>query len=236
MKLSLDYNREESFGNRIVTLVKCYVASLVVKGFSVFTIRFLDSFIFNGKMPLMREKAKISEFYSLEISLLLVIIIIPILEEIAFRGWLTKSKQVVAFSLYATLIYFLQTFIVLVSDFGIKISLLDKVFIFSIFSIVTIYFLYSKIERLAHHIYNNLRSSIIISISLFSFIHIFNYPSPNWSLSNLVALLIILAPHAATGFIYSYIRIKNGLIWSVVLHILNNSIVLIPVLLLNKRI
>jgi hypothetical protein len=63
---------------------------------------------------------------------------------------------------------------------------------------------------------------------LFALIHISNF---SYSVSLLLFAPIIVLPQFVAGFLFGFIRIKQGFIWGFFLHALHNAIFILPVLL-----
>jgi hypothetical protein len=61
---------------------------------------------------------------------------------------------------------------------------------------------------------------------LFGLVHIFNYTS--FTFSHFYWIPVLVFPQLVYGFTFGYIRLKNGLIWSILLHMATN---MVPVLL-----
>lgn len=79
----------------------------------------------------------------------------------------------------------------------------------------------------------NYKPFYYLSICIFGIIHIFNYDIN--SKIYLIIFPIIILPQIIGGILMSYIRMKNGLIWSIALHSLFNGIVvIISLLFFNK--
>ncbi|MDO1514637.1 CPBP family intramembrane metalloprotease [Maribacter confluentis] len=65
---------------------------------------------------------------------------------------------------------------------------------------------------------------------LFGLVHISNF---EWSTQVILFAPLLVAPQICAGFILGFIRIKFGLLWSIILHGLYNLILLAPVLIVT---
>ena len=150
---------------------------------------------------------------------ILVTLIAPISEEISFRLLLRPTRFNVATS-FSVLAFMLSGSVLFYIDFNFYlIRLLSCLLFFSI-----VYSLYRPIWILKLRV---TQSKLLIFTSLcFGAIHVFNY-SPIYQ--NILFLYpIYVLPQIILGFILGIIRIRNGFIWAVILHILVNGILTWP--------
>ena len=108
-------------------------------------------------------------------------------------------------------------------------NIFQKSFIL-ILLIWSFYFFYTKAGLIQEIIESNFKILVFISLLAFSAIHILNYNFKEFNLAIMLASVVLVLPHFFTGYILTFVRIKNGLIWSIALHGLNNSLVLVAVL------
>ena len=147
----------------------------------------------------------------------------PLSEEIAFRIMLKPSwKNTMIFTL---LFWFLATMCLLRKEYILLCIFLT----IGSASLVT---LINKNIRSVFQafILRHFRFFFYLSSILFGLIHIFNYEPV--SIKLLILAPIIIAPNIIAGLILGYIRMKFGIIYSILLHIAINTLA-IPSLLSN---
>lgn len=146
----------------------------------------------------------------------------PITEEIAFRLHL-KFRSLNLWLSYSFL-----------SAFFLRLSYKINIFLFiAIAILIFILTLLLVLERKRIHIKlkwfwsENFWFVYYFSSILFGFLHFGNY---QFEYKNLPFIFVIVLPQTIAGLFLGYLRIKFGIIWSIFLHFLNNSIILIPLL------
>jgi membrane protease YdiL (CAAX protease family) len=190
----------------------------------VASLNLIDKEVFGTEISL-------SSRYGLTVALILMIVIIPIVEEFTFRGWLTKKKGLILLSIPFIIFSASQLFINLViSDIGNS-----KYFVISALVVGAVLISFKKIDLLESFIEKNFILLSYISILLFSLIHILNYQIKTINLTVTVSLFLILIPYPFSGYILTKLRLKNGLLWSILLHMMTNSLILIQVSTGNYR-
>jgi hypothetical protein len=156
------------------------------------------------------------------VSLLLVIIVGPITEELAFRFFLKADK--IGF-LLGSLFYFYFVSNTLLNYFS-----LDKENFYTLtlalaglFGFVLSYFLLHK-DTLRKYITSHFRALVYFSAVSFGLIHITNYENIGkyWWLTPLLVF-----PQLIVGFVLPFVRTKAGFIWSFLTHSLYNFILAI---------
>lgn len=139
-------------------------------------------------------------------------IIVPLLEELMFRSWLILSPKNIAL-LIGSLPYMIIEKLFSEMNWGIFIlsSLITGIVLYKISFIIL-----SKFNFKPRTDNNFIIIAVILSSVLFGFMHVFNFPEIN------IYSIILILPQIVAGFGFAYIRIKNGLAWSILLHSLNN--------------
>lgn len=162
--------------------------------------------------------------------LVLVIIIIPVIEEVAFRGFLTLRRKVVSVSL-ATLIVVIGNFVYLrVVATSCAIGLYHR-FGISLLLVVLIFWILERYhEEITDYIRVHFRQVLYISFVLFAIIHVPNYRVESFSAAQWVMLPIALFQYIGIAIVTSYLRIEIGLVWAMSFHIFNNLVASIPLL------
>lgn len=138
-------------------------------------------------------------------------IITPIFEEMLFRSWLVITPRNITL------------FIGSMPYFIFKVLLNFPWYIELIIGVCTGFILYkissSVLSRFSFNAITNnfyLILLVIFSSTIFGLAHVFNYPEIN------MCSITLVIPQIITGFGLAYIRVKNGLNWSIALHSLNN--------------
>jgi membrane protease YdiL (CAAX protease family) len=142
----------------------------------------------------------------------------PILEEFLFRAWL-KFEVLGFVFLTISIIYFPLSQLKLVYEW-LPIALLLVAFpVFYLLFIKTAINKYLKRLILIKH---NIKVLLyILSSLIFGIVHITNADKIH------ISTMLFCIPHIFAGLIFGYLRIKNGLIWAIALHILNNLILVL---------
>lgn len=203
---------------------KALLSILLIK-FSFSLILYLNYFLGNSDLlEFFSDQTDLTSVYSENSILILTILVMPIVEEISFRGILTKSKWVLTFSVpmaFLFLIFFLFDGVGIVSSLGLYFFLMLLILLLSA------YITFRIASFFLTYISDNFRVFNITSILLFTSAHAFNFDLTDLTLVDSLNITIVLAPYFFTAIVLSNIRIQNGLAWSVGLHILSNSIVLV---------
>ena len=157
--------------------------------------------------------------FSKESSLMILygVFVIPIIEELICRSWLKWTKRNI-YILIATFI-----FLVGLSFFRHKFQYIYiMLFLLLLVALLTYLLKNTKVEPFInkHFKYFYWSSSII-----FGLLHAFNFSGSIW---HLIGFSFILgSPQILAGFILGYIRMNNGLRYSILFHILINSSLLL---------
>jgi membrane protease YdiL (CAAX protease family) len=149
--------------------------------------------------------------------ILLAVIIAPIVEELAFRGFMDFKKLTISLSVSAFVCSFLRMFFRSYFEWG---SLLVVAIV--MFSIA---FFILRLESIYNYITDK-RMIVFYSMSiLFALAHLNNYSSTTFSGFNLLLIPYAVLPQFIGSISLAFIRLKNGLVWSMALHCLLNLIV-----------
>src|SRR5258706_11093618 len=97
---------KSTFKEKYKVLWQCFLILLLIKfvGSIFITISIFSHF--NGLTNLLENQVKLTDSYSMGVSLLLIIIVMPAIEEFAFRGWFTNSIAMILISLTLLSYYF----------------------------------------------------------------------------------------------------------------------------------
>jgi membrane protease YdiL (CAAX protease family) len=157
--------------------------------------------------------------------LIYIVLVGPIVEEFAFRGWFTSNRNLSLISLMA-LSYYFWTIL------GIHTLTGYKTIVYTALVLLSGAIIYRFLPSVISFIKLHSRSLAIVSISAFASIHLFNFnlrsavPQPTL----IVAIMIILIPYFLKGLALMWARVRLGLVWSIVLHVMNNALVLVHLL------
>ncbi|WP_430409389.1 hypothetical protein [Kordia sp.] len=173
--------------------------------------------------PVNQTTARWTEIYSTSTIFLLSIIILPLLEEVAFRlslrfktVYITLTFGVFMYYVFSKLIY--QTQLSNIDNhFGTRI-------IISILAILVAYVIVSqpKIKKQLNIFWKTRFTWIFYFFCItFAWIHIFNYEI---NLKHLLLLPLITLPKLVSAMTYGYIRMHYGFKYSLGLHMCWNSI------------
>ncbi|MFD2934837.1 CPBP family glutamic-type intramembrane protease [Spirosoma flavum] len=138
----------------------------------------------------------------------------PILEEVSFRLLLKPTRYNVSLSI-ATFVFFITDII------GHDISLLTST-IRLVLCILLFFLLYHFVGFDNDYIKNIDQKKLLIASSLlFGFMHLFNFSPIFKDIFFLYPIYVL--PQIALGFVLGIVRIRNGFIWAVCLHVLVNG-------------
>jgi membrane protease YdiL (CAAX protease family) len=194
-------NFYENFKKTLSYLLKYYL------GLLLFTI-FITVLEFYFKI-----KIKINCGTGLDLELkrfISTIFIAPILEELVFRYGLTYKNKEFLISLFFSIIAFIYW------QYPIIEVINKAVFIFIFYLLINglLFFINFKEKQLF---------GIYFSSIIFGLVHIGNYDT---CLASAILIIINTIPQMFAGFCLAKLRLKSGIIYSIILHILINLIAL----------
>jgi hypothetical protein len=111
-----------------------------------------------------------------------------------------------------------------------------KIWLMVFLMTLTLIFLIKQRERILQLIENHKPILILVSVLSFAVMHVLNYKIKEFTIEAIVGLFLILLPIPFIGYLLTYIRIRNGLAWSFALHVINNSLILVPVVFGSAKI
>ncbi|TDB58086.1 CPBP family glutamic-type intramembrane protease [Arundinibacter roseus] len=159
---------------------------------------------------------------------IVAIILAPIIEELVFRGFLNFKK----INFYIS-IFLLIGMVPMFMNFKVNIYITSIIYITCIFCGILISKIENKnIESSILKMKTNYRATVYVSVMIFGFTHITNYE--NITLNQILFSPITLFPQLLAGFLYSYLRVNYGLIFSITLHSLDNFFVVLVTYLNSK--
>jgi len=154
---------------------------------------------------------------------LMAIVFAPLIEEGMFRTLIKPSQNELLFFLCSWI------FVGVISFIPADVFWIVKYGFLILFMILTFLFLREFIPqkwqiKLRFFLGRHYRFIWIVTSVIFGIVHIFNYVE-GFQLDFLLVLLII--PRIIAGFFFGKIKIENkGMIWPIVMHSMNNSIIL----------
>ncbi len=154
--------------------------------------------------------------------ILLIGILGPIFEETIFRLWLSFKKLEVAISAAFILFYLTAVIIYKKSLYtvGVTFDLLPPLFLSGIFFLLIN--IYLKPIAVDNFRTKYLTRCVGFSCVLFALAHLKNFTP--FHIEIFWVYLIFVLPQFFMGFLLSYVRLKNGFIWALLLHCLWNSL------------
>jgi len=135
------------------------------------------------------------------------VIFVPVFEEFAFRGWtkLTVPRKLI--SIFLSVIY---------------VQVLFDYFLIAVFALACLLFLMFKVKK------NILFINILFMSLFFAAVHINNFTNPIYAIGSMITLF-------GVGLILSYVSFRFGIIFSIIVHIINNCIVFLPLLFIANN-
>ena len=197
-------------------------ASVLIFIFIITSILIFDVFFILGISFFKLENIDIStgglEFYKNKWFLYLIpCLLVPVIEELSCRLFLKKSliNSYISLSLITfILILLLQNRKIYSLDLYVLNTLVFSFFIWLLLFSFKKYFVNIKITD---------RTIFYSSAILFSLLHLSNY---SFQINELPKYLFLIIPQLCSGLIYGYIRVKNGIIYSILLHSIHNTILM----------
>jgi hypothetical protein len=154
------------------------------------------------------------------------IIVVPLIEEMAFRSFMNFKK------INLVLSPGILAYIVLTTFFSLPFYKINNRIVTISFSLLLMIGTYIFIkENFLAKLRIHFHLLFYISNILFVLLHISNYNVEAFGIANYLALPIVLMPQVIGSINFSYIRIRNGLVWSIAIHCFYNTIFLLPLLL-----
>lgn len=171
--------------------------------------------VFHLKEP--DEHAVENQFFNNPFLFILgALILSPIVEEIAFRLPLKKSRY------YLISLFFLAIFMVTSKLILTKLISISFMFFLLLFQIVKL-----KIELIK-------RLLIVLSVLSFTLIHIDNYRIDELQKLTMIENIFLFLPQLIIGLIFTKVRLERNFAISLQLHSLYNLAIVIMALIINK--
>jgi hypothetical protein len=211
---------KRNFPQKIIFILKAFAILVVLKLLSI-GLSYLLDYTEIYKKPTHIGFNKISDFSFLK-KVFVLAIYSPIIEELAFRIGLKFSKWNVIIMFTFSSFTFIKLYFISDWFFSILTSLILGFIVFIIFNNKIIF---NSIEKFW---WQNKRLVFYFSLFVFSFMHLNNY---NITYELILFSPIVVSSHICAGFIFSYTRLKLGIVLAMILHSINNALPLILVFL-----
>ncbi|AZA81982.1 hypothetical protein C1637_24570 [Chryseobacterium lactis] len=196
----------------LLQLLLLFFLGLIIR----FLIAFLRPYFIDAPMKDNLTSYEISIF-----EVFLTCLLVPLLEELAFRLPLYFSKINLSISTTIISFFIVNRFFHLEDQYDLKNDFFFRVLIAYLLGFL-MWLIVKNYGKFFEDFYHKRLGIIVYSYSLFfAFMHIANYEvSSNYLLTS----LFIIIPHFISGLILSFVRLNYGFFYSLFLHILNNSL------------
>ncbi len=154
------------------------------------------------------------QFSNILLSFLAFCFVIPILEELSFRAFLTSNPKVVKLGISFFIVVLIFKILEYFADIGFWLDI-GASFLFS----SILFFLINENKIDLKLFTGNIIVLSIVSSFIFAFVHI----GLNYSADSLIFLSISVIPYFFSGLIFCKVRTKFGLFYSIFLHSLVNA-------------
>ena len=205
-------NLDQSYEKANVLVFILIITSILI--FDVFFILGISLFNFEN----INTSTEGLEFYKNKWFLFLIpCLLVPITEELSCRLFLKKSliNSYISLSLITfILILLFQNRKMYTLDWYVLNTLVFSFFIWLSLFLFQKYFAKIKITD---------RTIFYGSAILFSLLHLSNY---SFQINELPKYLFLIIPQFFSGLLYGYIRVTNGITYSILLHSLHNAILM----------
>lgn len=204
------------------------VKEVVTAFFSLFFLKYLLSIFILVSMSFFcdvqnKSVDKIME-YPLLASAILIMFVGPLIEEVAFRLSLRFKPHYIAMTLSVISYYIITALTTENGNFDYEHHLPFRIFTSVIIGLLAYPMGKRYSKQIRHFTDKYFKQIVYLSSTSFGYVHLFNYEI---NTSTLLLSPLLLFPQLADGFIFAYIRTKYGFIYSLILHILNNSLMFI---------
>ena len=209
----INLSQTNSYIKNVFKTIKGYFKVLFLY---VLIVVILTSLGINTSKKSVFNTPNVPEIYKL----LMVVIIMPIIEEIVFRLSLLPNKKKLYFSLiFGNILCF----------FFFRKSFVNEIFHKTFFlttTFLSLYCLNRFYDKIVAFIFNNIRLLIHLMVFLFCIMHIPNYIFGKGNTPYLLLLLQIL-----NGYYFSFVRLEYGFYYAIFIHIFHNFLVSLPLLI-----
>ncbi len=211
-----------------------------IKGtWTMFVVKFILAILVGVSIGIFYDaenKTSISmvERFSKPILLVLMVFVLPLLEEIGFRLSL-KFKPIFLALTLSVLGYYISSKAIYYAKLSDIYNHFDERVLIVLFILAITYFIFSipKIKKSLEIFWkNNFKWVFYFFCFGFAWVHIFNY---ELTLEHLLLMPLITMDKLVSAMCYGYTRVHYGFIYSYAIHMLNNSIAFIVGVLLSSN-
>ncbi len=191
-----------------IFLLPLYLATAIFFGIFIFIIS--NTFNLTHKEIVLSPALKF----------LVVVIFVPIYEEILFRS-LLKFKRINIFLFITTLIGLI---IICILKSNTKVLAILSFILLSFLVLITSV----KRTHIELYISSKFKYFFYSTILIFGLIHAFNFTGNKYAI--LTFLIILGSPQLVLGAILGYIRMNYGLVYSILFHMIVNSFIIFSII------
>jgi hypothetical protein len=219
--LSPDLKEETTWGGKLSNAFSAFkftVISSIVLVIALVFIHLVIVRVFNFEYSIMdtTKKFRNAIFSRTPLEIFFFgVVLIPLVEELTFRAFFDFRRISISLSV-AGLIYILTKVM-----FTVEIGVGSAVVGFTI-SILALS------ESAVEFMRRNYRLLFYLSALLFVSLHVFNYNLTAFKAFDYFAMPVLLGPQIIGSMSYSFLRVRNGLVWSYVVHAVENMIFFLP--------
>ena len=206
---SVNFGVKLKWLNLALSFVICIIGVILASILSV------GVFFITGD-KIFQQRESFSLWKSLFENAPIVVLIAPITEEIAFRLYL-KRKKINIFISLTLLCYFLLCCISKISFYKLDTANFTNISLALTFSFLLFIFGINKYFTTIKYKY-----LFWFSCSSFALMHLLNFTP--LSTYQFIFFSLLILPQFIYGIVMGYLRVKQGLIWSILLHILINGL------------
>jgi len=210
--------------------------------FLALTFGLITNFILN-KIQYTGQNQVLETISSIPIWLFLILASVqaPLTEEISFRLFLNPSKFKLSLALFGFCFYFLSILnsfdLVFSYSFIPILPILFSNIINSLILSITLYFTFKTNNNFYITIFDYIKTNFFWlfygSSVIFGLIHLQNFTKLDFFTNYFWLLPILVLPQTIVGVVLAYIRVKNGIVWSIMAHSFYNFITALPIIVLS---
>lgn len=206
-------NIEKTFWKKCFFFFISFIVYNILLIASVLLIKNIDNIISILGYESVIQQIKNTNTEINTLSLWKIIVLIPLLEEVAFRLYLDTDKYNIILSVFAL------SFLIIYGNF-VNIVISFWFFISIVLSIILSYIAYIYNKKISYFIIKNKNKFILLNIISFGLFHLSNIEHIELSIIFLYVFFVL--PQIILGYLITNLRIKMGFIWGVLFHSMIN--------------
>lgn len=216
--------RAEAKKDNYLDFIKLFCRLLLILLFiKAINVSLIILFQGSGFMPTAESTEGTLDKMSKWNGFLLAALVAPVIEELTFRLGLRFSRW--NFIIMGTGFTYLIAIVII--GLPLKLSVVTALAFLAISYVVLTQEIILKSETAWK---DHDRIIFYFLLTCFVAFHLSNY---NMSIRSIPSILLLMIPHAIGGTIFSYARLRSGILLAIALHIFNNAIFLLPELVLK---